>query len=129
MKAFFNFTFFISIVTISCILYSGKLFKDFLGPQTDLLIAFIGVMIGLILALITSKMSLGHKRSTAFWDIMFDVLSLNLHTVGVFCWKYIKIPVMNIKESEIISIFLIIMTFIAFLELTLTVRNVVILKN
>ena len=58
MKAFFNFTFFISIVTIACILHSGKWFADFCGPQTDLLIAFIGVIVGLILALITSKISL-----------------------------------------------------------------------
>lgn len=128
MKAFFNFTFFISIVTIVCILHSGKWFADFCGPQTDLLIAFIGVIVGLILALITSRMSLRHKkRSTAFWDIIFDTVSVNLHIMSVFCWKHIKLPIMNVKESEIISVFLIIMSFIAFLELVLTVRNI--LKN
>ena len=130
MKAFFNFTFFISIVTIACILHSGKWFADFCGPQTDLLIAFIGVIVGLILALITSKISLRHKKSsTAFWDIMFDTVSLNLHIISVFSWKYIEIPIMNAKESEIISIFLIVMTFIAFLELVLTTRNAVTIKN
>ena len=124
MKAFFNFTFFISIVTIACILHSGKWFADFCGPQTDLLIAFIGVIVGLILALITSKISLRHKKSsTAFWDIMFDTVSLNLHIISV------EIPIMNAKESEIISIFLIVMTFIAFLELVLTTRNAVTIKN
>ena len=127
MKAFFNFTVFISIVTIVCILHSGKWFADFCGPQTDLLIAFIGVIVGLILALITSRMSLRQKGSTAFWDIMFDNVSVNLHIVSAFSWRHFKLPIMNVKESEIISVFLIIMSFIAFLELVLTVRNI--LKN
>lgn len=128
MKAFFNFTFFISVVTIVCILNSGKWGMDFLGPQTDLLIGFTGVIVGLILALITSRMSLGQKSSRAFWDIVFDVLSVNLHIISVFSWKHIKLPIMSARESEIISIFLIVMAFIAFLEFVLTARNVI-LKN
>lgn len=128
MKAFFNFTFFISVVTIACILNSGKWFRDFLGPQTDLLIAFIGVIVGLILALVTSRMSLGQKSSTAFWDVIFDVISLNLHILAIFCWKYLKLPIMNAQEKSIISVLLIAMAAISFLEFVLTARNVI-LKN
>ena len=130
MKAFFNFTFLVTVLTIACILYSGKWFGDPLGGQnTDLLISFIGVIVGLILALITSRMSLSHKKSsTAFWDVIFDVISLNLHTLAIFCWKYLKLPIMNAQEKSIISVLLIAMTLIAFLELVLTTRNVI-LKN
>lgn len=129
MKAFFNFTFLVTVLTITCILNSGKWGMDFLGPQTDLLISFIGVIVGLILALVTSRMSLSHKKSsTAFWDVIFDVISLNLHTLAIFCWKYLKLPIMNAQEKSIISVLLIAMTLIAFLELVLTTRNVI-LKN
>ena len=129
MKAFFNFTFFISVATIECILHSNKWFGDPLGGQnTDLLISFIGVIVGLILALVTSRMSFHKKSSTAFWDVIFDSVSLNLHIVAIFSWKHIKLPIMNTQESHIIQVFLIIMTFIAFLEFVLTARNVI-LKN
>ena len=129
MKAFFNFTFFISVATIECILHSNKWFGDPLGGQnTDLLISFIGVIVGLILALITSRMSLGQKRSRAFWDVIFDVISLNLHILAIFCWKHLELPIMNAQEKSIISVLLIAMTSIAFLELVLTTRNVI-LKN
>jgi len=128
MKAFFNFTFLVTVLTITCILNSGKWGMDFLGPQTDLLISFIGVIVGLILALITSRMSLGQKRSTAFWDIIFDMISISLHLLGIFFWKYLKLPIMNAQEKSIISVLLIAMTIIAFLEFVLTARNVI-LKN
>ena len=130
MKAFFNFTFFITVVTITCVLHSNSWFGDPLGGQnTDLLISFIGVIVGLILAIMTSRMALGHKKSsTAFWDIVFDVVSLELHTLAIFCWKYLKLPIMNAQEKSIISVLLIAMTLIAFLELVLTTRNVI-LKN
>lgn len=128
MKAFFNFTFLVTVLTIVCILNSGKWGMDFLGPQTDLLIAFTGVIVGLILALITSRMSLGQKSSRAFWDVIFDVISLNLHIIGAFCWKYLELPIMNAQEKSIISVLLIAMTLIAFLEFVLTARNVI-LKN
>ena len=129
MKAFFNFTFLVTVLTIACILYSGKWFGDPLGGQnTDLLISFIGVIVGLILALITSRMSLGQKRSTAFWDIIFDMISISLHLLGIFFWKYLKLPIMNAQEKSIISVLLIAMTIIAFLEFVLTTRNVI-LKN
>lgn len=126
MKAFFNFTFLVTVLTIACILYSGKWFGDPLGGQnTDLLISFIGVIVGLILALITSRMSLGQKRSTAFWDIIFDMISISLHLLGIFFWKYLKLPIMNAQESNTISVFLIAMSVIAFLEFVLTARNIV----
>ena len=128
MKAFFNFTFLVTVLTIECILHSGKWFRDFLGPQTDLMISFIGVIVGLILALITSRMSLGQKRSRAFWDVIFDVISLNLHIMAAFCWKYLELPIMNAQEKSIISVLLIAMAAIAFLEFVLTARNVI-LKN
>ena len=129
MKAFFNFTFLVTVLTIACILYSGKWFGDPLGGQnTDLLISFIGVIVGLILALITSRMSLGQKSSTAFWDIIFDMISISLHLLGIFFWKYLKLPIMNAQEKSIISVLLIAMAAIAFLEFVLTARNVI-LKN
>lgn len=128
MKAFFNFTFLVTVLTITCILNSGKWGMDFLGPQTDLLISFIGVIVGLILALVTSRMSLGQKSSTAFWDVIFDVISLNLHIIAAFCWKYLELPIMNAQEKSIISVLLIAMAAIAFLEFVLTARNVI-LKN
>ena len=129
MKAFFNFTFLVTVLTIVCILNSGKWGMDFLGPQTDLLIAFTGVIVGLILALVTSRMSLCHKKSsTAFWDVIFDVISLNLHVMAAFCWKYLELPIMNAQEKSIISVLLIAMTAIAFLEFVLTAKNVI-LKN
>jgi hypothetical protein len=118
----------VTVLTITCILNSGKWGMDFLGPQTDLLISFIGVIVGLILALITSRMSLGQKRSTAFWDIIFDMISISLHLLGIFFWKYLKLPIMNAQEKSIISVLLIAMTIIAFLEFVLTARNVI-LKN
>lgn len=129
MKAFFNFTFLVTVLTIVCILNSGKWGMDFFGPQTDLLIAFTGVIVGLILALVTSRMSLSHKKSsTAFWDVIFDVISLNLHVMAAFCWKYLELPIMNAQEKSIISVLLIAMAAIAFLEFVLTARNVI-LKN
>lgn len=129
MKAFFNFTFLVTVLTIECILHSGKWFRDFLGPQTDLMISFIGVIVGLILAIMTSRISLGHKKSsTAFWDVIFDVISLNLHIIAAFCWKYLELPIMNAQEKSIISVLLIAMAAISFLELVLTTRNVI-LKN
>lgn len=130
MKAFFNFTFFITVVTITCVLHSNSWFGNPLGPQnTDLLISFIGVGIGLILAILTSRMALNHKKSsTAFWDLVFDCISLNLHIIGVFSWKYIKLPIMDAQESNTISVFLIAMSVIAFLEFLLTARNII-LKN
>ena len=129
MKAFFNFTFLVTVLTITCILNSGKWGMDFLGPQTDLLISFIGVIVGLILAIMTSRISLSHKKSsTAFWDVIFDVISLNLHIIAAFCWKYLELPIMNAQEKSIISVLLIAMAAIAFLEFVLTARNVI-LKN
>ena len=130
MKAFFNFTFFITVVTITCVLHSNSWFGNPLGPQnTDLLISFIGVGSGLILAILTSRMALNHKKSsTAFWDVIFDVISLNLHIIAAFCWKYLELPIMNAQEKSIISVLLIAMAAIAFLEFVLTARNVI-LKN